>query len=1217
MNDSAKAPQADQPLDKLEPATLKLSGRHLIEASAGTGKTYNITRLYLRLLLERQLPVQNILVMTFGNAATEELRGRIDRELRNAAARWGQLGQEDDFFEKLEAGVEPKLAQGLLQRALLHLDEASIFTIHSFCKRVLSQHALASDLALDLEMEVDTSEQMLEAVRDWLRGMAQKQDFQLLIEKGWHTPEAFLRKFKAAISSRAELKAAEPKDFHALALKAKLKVRDQLLMHEAAIQERLIHGRKDSGKHQNEWQTLLDWLSNGDLGSPPAQASAFANAGRYPKDAELIEWMKKRLKPFIDLKDSRFLNNLENDIEKTAAYLVVRDGIKDIRARFADAKSRQGVMDFDDLIYRLAERINDPQGEALVHALRTQYPVALVDEFQDTDPQQYAILDRVYPRRRSAGEGKDACALFMIGDPKQAIYSFRNGDIFTYLSARQQADDRWQMDTNWRSVPGMVKGYNRLFRGAAREAPFPPSVFGFGIAYEPVAAAKATQSIFTQLQDPLDCKLPQSRQPGDGTRAALNYVWITPHSEDATVLGAFLHNMANWCCSEIHRLLTDARLVKEGKPEHLQERDIAILVRTSREAAIMQKALQAAGYPSVYLSAHDKVFESDEARQLVLVLQGILGCEEKRPLIAACSSDLLGGDAKLLEKLNSDPDALVEKRMELLALRARWQRDGFIPMMLSMIHDHLHPSPQRHERCLTNYIHLAELLQQASGKLRHPQQLLEWLRGQMTMDTSNSEAELRLESDANLIRIITQHGAKGLEYPVVFVPFANYGKTPLKFGNSYAEHIRYHDPQSGEALEVIGRAPEAVEAAENEVFAEAIRQLYVAVTRAEHRCYICCGPFDNRRDPKASDSQLARTLGVGDWGGSSIEPDEWEQRLTALVSDDPESTALLVETVGDEAPMLRDSTAGDDSKLFADEFKGHIERGWRLNSFSALTRNLGHGRRDLKDHDDDLPVDSTEAAPDPGQLSLRFRLAKGAHAGNLLHDILEHTDFSAPRWEETLHDPLLRFGLLKKEDEPKLQEWLEKCLATQLPPIARQDDVEAGAEAVLCLSNLSWPKTLRETEFYFPLVNTQLPRLAGLLARHRGNASAVELPGQSRLQGMMHGFIDLIFEHEGRFYVADYKSTHLGNRLADYAFDALKRNNEVHFYDLQYLIYSLALHRYLRKRLPDYDPARHLGGVYYLYLRGMAPDSDSGVYHCAIEPALILELDRLFKGEIR
>jgi len=843
-----------------------------------------------------------------------------------------------------------------------------------------------------------------------------------------------------------------------------------------------------------------------------------------------------------------------------------------VRKAFAVAKERKAVMDYDDLISLLSGRLQSDDGVLLAEQLQHQFPVALVDEFQDTDPQQYAILERLYPK------GVESSALCMIGDPKQAIYSFRGGDIFTYLLARDHADHCWHMDTNWRSIDAMVQGYNRLFWGAPLDEEARP-VFGFGIDYEQIKSTPKAAANEAPLKD------------GAVDRGAMNYVWFNPQQQP--INAGFRAVIARWCCSEIDRLLTASVSLGERS---VQERDIAILVRSAIEAEEMQAALRETGYASVYLSARDNLFAGEEAHELSLVLKGILNCEESRSLIAACSTRLLGGDAERLTALVSEADALVEDRHLFMALRNQWHEQGFLPMMMTLVHDHLSPSPVQHERTLTNYLHLAELLQKASGKLHHPQQLLEWLKERIKLNANDQEAELRLESDANLIRIITQHGSKGLEYPVVFVPFSSYPKDPIKRGNSEFEYYEYHDPESYRPLQIIGRDREAQALAREEGFAEAIRLLYVAVTRAEHRCYLCVAPFK-----ESEDSPLARTLGL-------TESSEWQQQLQNLAATEAVGSRFIEVDEAEVGWVFRRTETVDGDQLKAETFRGEIDRNWRLSSFSALVRNVSHGRLDRREQDE--LTDATGA--EEGATEIRFTLPKGADAGNLLHDVLEHCDFSEPDWSVVLPEPVMRFGRLDAKEEPALIGWLQECLDTELPAIG---DRRLSRQSGLMLSQLKWASTLKESSFYFPLEEVCLPTLMEILQQHRGSNAPINLPERHSISGMMHGYIDLIFEQEGRFFVADYKSTHLGNRLTDYNYAALKRNNEEHFYDLQYLIYSLALHRYLSTQKQDYDPERDFGGVYYLYLRGMKPGSDSGVFHTAISPELLQQLDNLFSGE--
>ncbi len=1151
----------------LEAETIPLSGCHLIEASAGTGKTYNIIRLYIRLLIEKQLDVQNILVMTFTNAATEELRGRIDEALRSALSNWGSLGREDSFYAAMEAQYKPGEVIPLLHNALLHLDEASIFTIHGFCARVLKQHAFSSDIAMDVEMEADTTELALEALRDWFRSIGHSDDYRQLMAKGWHTPESFWDKFSRAIKTNTDLMAVSVDRLTRQWVQIKAEVKRSLLVQESLIFERLVNSHKQQNQRESEWVDLLAWLDATDFSEPPKAVMNFVNGNRYRGQVDL----KTLFQPFKNLKEGA--NRATDRAAFCNTYQVAFQGIELVRKTFAVAKERQGVMDFDDLISVLAERMQCSSGEALAQQLQTQYPVALVDEFQDTDPQQYAILERLY----SNADGQSA--LFMIGDPKQAIYSFRGADIFTYLQARRGADYTWHMDTNWRSVTDMVSGYNRLFWGAslskaARE------VFGYGIEYEQIKATPKASANQAPLKDP------------DSERKAMNYVWFVPQEgAGGSVNLDFKNVIARWCAGEIERLLNVPAHLGE---EPLQEHDIAILVRTAADANVMQAALREAGYASVYLSARENLFNSEEADELVLVLRGILDCEDKKSLIAACSTRLVGGDAQTLAAMSNDPDLLVDARFKFLALRDQWNERGFISMMMTLVHSHLKPSVEQHERTLTNYLHLAELLQKVSGNLRHPQQILEWLEERKRLDAFDQEAELRLESDANLIRIVTQHGSKGLEYPIVFVPFACYGKDPVKFNNQEIEYYAYHDPVSYRPLQVIGKDSEVQEYYRKEGFAEAIRLLYVSVTRARHRCYLCAAPFKN-----SYDSPLARTLDI-------TSNDLFPKQLEALAESDGIGFVEINEVnVGDVA---RRQEKVPSRTLKAAEFNGTVDRSWYLSSFSSLVRNVNHSRQGRREHADDQPRDR---AIESESSLLRFRLIKGAHTGNLLHDALEHCDFSQPDWPLVLKDPLLQFGHLKEEDETALMEWLQACLETDLPAIP-------PAFSRPKLSRLNWSATLRESEFYFPLNGSYVAMLMQILQRHRNSEDPVDLPAYHRLNGMMHGFIDLVFEHQGRFYVADYKSTHLGNHFSDYDYQSLKSNNEANFYDLQYLIYCLALHRYLGSRMEHYDPERHFGGVYYLYLRGMQPGSESGVFHSAISPALLDTLDSLFSGsEVR
>ena len=1264
----------EQTLQNLTAHSIPLYGKHLIEASAGTGKTFNITRIYLRLLLERELTVEQILVMTFTKDATEELRGRIDSFIREALNQWSTLIEIDPYFRALSERIPAEKAQFLLKRALLFLDEASIFTIHGFCKRVLSQHAFTSGLPFNAQMEADTKTITLEACQDWYRNTAQHQpDTLITIAHFWPDPLSFINHFTKAINHHADIAVltaeyfAEKFQILAKAALFSLNQADDLL------NTALIDVKKGNDKAQRiqELTALKQWLTDisaddfslNSLAEPAfAMPDAFIDGRRFSRSkvkAELIE-------AFIDVnKVKAQAKQIPEKLLKAKAFAIVRDAIYQIRHDIEVKKQQLSVLNFDDLIKTLALCLSNTENTLFAEKLFQQFPVALVDEFQDTDPQQYAILQAIYHQAAcdkvaAQQQGKEQGALYLIGDPKQAIYGFRGGDVFAYLAARKDCEYQWLMDTNWRSSKAMIDGYNQLFVGEhltnAEHVtntehvanPSATAVFGYDIPYIPVKASPVANKI----------------QPIDHHFNALQFIHFTRENTDKAQPQSFRANMAHWCASEISRLLqatfstaeTTPKITSEIIAENLTDvattnktvtvvvpQDIAILVRDGTEANEIKQALEAKGLASVFLSNRSNLFHSQQMQQLRLLLTGVLYAENERAFIAALSCGLLGFTPIKLYQLQSNELAYQSLKFTFMALRTEWQKRGFISMALKLMHEHFNLPVEDKDRSLTNLLHLFELLQSASQRYKQPQELLYWFEQQSQLENPDAEAEIRLESDDDLIRIVTQHGAKGLEYPVVFVPFATRYKDPLMIGTRAVNYIEYHDEQGKLQLSLDATA-EAKQAMANEAYAESIRLLYVAITRAEQRCYVLTTDFN-----KAYLSPLGQTL-------------KWQNEvdilasLQALANLSPEAIAVHCIQPMDDTDFDtfyartehhnsdRNNSTFDrlNDKALAEHihhkntavnvatFTGHIERDWWLSSFSALSRNIRHGGVSLPDRDNELMLnEENHAAQNISSESstiveplLRFELVKGAHSGNLLHNILECCDFSAPNWLQICQTPLRSYGLLPTGfTEQNLHSWLEEVIAAPLP--------KGGSLADIVLN-----QSLRESEFYYPMKKASSGTLANLLTDHRNRApvddnnamqrnlqrnKAFRLPHYQKLSGMMHGFIDLIFQHQGKYYVSDYKSNYLGEQLSDYHHDALLIDIEKHHYDLQYLIYSLALHRKLKQVLSDYDFELHFGGVYYFYLRGMTDDAayadkHYGIYYRKITADEIEQLDNLFSG---
>ncbi|MFC3096051.1 exodeoxyribonuclease V subunit beta [Alteromonas sediminis] len=1171
----------------LDPITLPLTGRQLIEASAGTGKTFNITRLYLRAILEYKLTVEQILVMTFSKAATEEIRGRVAQTLREALSYWQHRlkGAEastgdDPVYAQLYANFPTEQARARIKSNLLLIDDAAIFTIHGFCQQMLSTYAYDTGNALNTSLNNNTRDTLLACTADWLRTQsAQTDNLRLLEQNKWHTPLRFLAKFEKAIRSPLHIKTldlTQLADDKAIAFydegNALLPRREQLKgyieEHYQTLHEGLTHHKdaKTQAQREDEWQYLIAWLNEAALSRPEKTISNLLNGNRY-RGNESLKVAVKPIKAFSD-EVKKVIADIEKSASKreelVAAFELATQGIKWIASRFKQVKDEQGWVEFDDLVAHLADTVE--KNSSLADTLKHRFPLALVDEFQDTDRAQYALLAAIYPKA-NVQVTSEHTALLMIGDPKQAIYGFRGGDIFTYLAAAQEADACWVMDTNWRSTPQMVQAYNGLFCSVP---------FDFDMTYHEVNYANEAKANKTPMQDP-------------DVSDALQLIWCDTEEENPSKEALRLQQSV-WLATEIGRLLDDVRLGENP----LQTRDIAVLVRTGADAKLVKDTLDTAGIASVYMSNQQSIYLTRQAQDCLRLLIGINTFQDPARLKAALVSPLLGLNSETLNRLFIEDDDQTWHRVISLveSLKAVWLRDGILAMLQRLIDKHLQLPKVQTERVLSNYQHLAELLQ-AQSSLMHlfePQALIDWFSEQMESPPMNDESAVeRLESDRDAIQIITQHKSKGLEYPVVFVPFANDYRDATRSGNSKSIVCQYYDPDISQLVLQVGDSHQALNKIKREAEAEAARLLYVAVTRAAHRCYLLCSDFSG-----AEQSTLGKAFAVDSkaWP-EALRRFQCEHNYVALRHFKPLPAITRRKRASDQvqAPMCPPSA-----------FNYQADN-WRLLSYSALSHGQWTWRRARADEQSRVIAEDIEG--DDEVIQARFRFPKGAAPGNVLHDIFEQHDFVSDVFSEQAKAAILSLCQVPSVEDVLI--WLNQILDA---PFTLNDQT-------LRLREIPRQKTLREAEFYFPLQNLDVSDLISWLQRF-SLRQPEPAQVQTQLSGMMHGFIDLIFEHEGRYYVADYKSTFLGTRLEDYLSAALRQDMQQHQYDLQAAIYALALHRYLMRSLPNYDASTHFGGVVYFYLRGMHPDNQAGegVIHLPVDCVLLQQLDAIFDAEV-
>ncbi|MFU2316268.1 exodeoxyribonuclease V subunit beta [Rahnella sp. PCH160] len=1203
-----------------------LTGSRLIEASAGTGKTFTIAALYVRLVLGhgaenafgRPLTPPEILVVTFTDAATKELRDRIRERLSRAAACFLEDPDEpsagDEFLLSLRAEYPPEEWAGCarkLQLAAEWMDESAVSTIHGWCNRMLGEHAFDSDSLFTQTLETDQTELLMNVVRDYWRSFyfsLPEPDIRTL-RAWWRSPEDLHKNVSPLLEYAETLgtdetpavvfettnqqKAAELSELKAGWAQWTQELRTIL---EGAVAAKVVDGRKIQARYFNPWlEKLHAWAASDEIMpdlktgwdrlTPDGLAECWKQ-GQPPAHPALtaMETLKTRLETLPDARSG-----------------LLQHACRWIENRFDVEQKKRAQMGFNDLLTRLDAALRSDNGERLAEIIRTQFPVAMIDEFQDTDPLQYRIFDTVYRVAENAPEQ----GLILIGDPKQAIYAFRGADIYTYLRARRDTGGRhYTLATNFRSTRAMVASVNSVF-ALAEDRRSGEGAFLFRRGDE-------NQVPFL----PVEAKGRDDAWIIDGAEAAAMTLWYPENQTDALPKSQYAQLMAEGCATEIVRLL---RLGQQGaagfgQPDEplkpVAPGDIAVLVNTGREAAAIRTALSKRGVRSVYLSDKESIFQSAQAGELQFWLAACAAPENDRLLRAALATPSLHLSWEALDRLNQDENEWERYVQQFQQLRLCWRKQGILPMLRRLMWEFdvpRHLLAHSDERALTDLLHLSELLQQASVQLDGEHALIRWLAEQCQDENQGGDArKLRLESDAALVKVVTVHKSKGLEYPLVFLPFACAFRAVKKQDSP----LKWHTPE-GELEISLSATEEQRELADRERLGEDLRKFYVALTRSRYALWLGMAPL--KEFEKSAPGYLFH-------GGEPVEAEELPASLQALETENVQAWPLPV-SVG---AVYRSEQAlpelGPRPPL-----RTHKGPRWWVSSFSGLQIAPAGTYIVPEALNREPPVEIESAAQDsyledkksgdkasadgllqPMTGENLYAFPRGPAPGNFLHGLLEWAGdegFAAlAENPERIADQVAR-----RCNTRGWEQWIVP-LTGWLTALLTQPLALPGGES---FTLAALPPYQVEMEFWFSLSQVSTRRLDTLVQHFTlGGAERAPLLAEE-LNGMLKGFIDLVFEHNGRYYVLDYKSNWLGDDATGYDQTAMTQSMRDHRYDLQFTLYLFALHRLLKSRLPDYEYDRHIGGAVYLFLRGShAPGN--GVCVQRPDKALMEELDVLF-----
>lgn len=1200
-----------------------LRGSQLIEASAGTGKTFTISALYLRLILGhggvesgfgRELLPPQILVVTFTDAATKELRDRIRTRLAEAARYFrGEIDAPDALVEELRDQFAPEqwaACAGRLDIAAQWMDEAAVSTIHGWCQRMLREHAFDSGSLFTQTLETDHSDLLGEVLRDYWRLFCYPMHGDALnwVRANWSGPAALMPRVRALFGSSRQPANAEQTP--AQMIEACLLERRQALVQLKApwlqwaqelreiclqgVASKTVDGRKMQARYFEPWfEKLSAWAADEDqeqldLGTgftrltPDGMAEAWKGVAPQHPGLDAMPGLKAAL-----------------DALPSPDAAVLQHAAHWVSVRFEEEKRRRAEMGFDDMLLRLDSALQADGGDRLATLIREQFPVALIDEFQDTDPVQYRIFETIY-------RIEDNCpdtGLFLIGDPKQAIYAFRGADIYTYLRARQATAGRLHtLDTNFRSSHAMVKAVNHVFeRAELRDSGRGAFLFREGSENPVPFVSVKSQGRKEVLQL-------------DGQPVSALTLWQLP-SEQPLSGAVYRQYLAAACASQIVELLNGGQqgrcgFIKDGEAlRGVLPADIAILVRDGKEAQAVRRELSSRGVRSVYLSDKDSVYAAQEAHDVLAWLKACAEPDVERPLRAALACITLDLPLVELERLNQDELAWERRVMQFRGYRETWRKQGVLAMLRRLLHDFELPQAliarPDGERVLTNVLHLSELLQQAAAELDGEQALIRHLAEHLALSGQAGEEQiLRLESDEQLVKVVTIHKSKGLEYPLVFLPFICSAK-PVD-GSRLPLH--FHDA-AGNAQVSLKPTPELIAQADDERLAEDLRLLYVALTRARHACWL--GVADLKRGNSNRSVLHLCALGYLLGGGAMLAESAGLQSWLAEVQQGCDALQCEPVPAADAAhfyPPLNQAT------LLEPLIPGRrAAENWWIASYSAL--RIGDSlspaeapesalAQKLSDDERLDPEAPREVLLSGGDI---HRFPRGPNPGTFLHGLLEWAGSEGFKADpEAIKDAVAR-----RCNRRGWQGWIE-TLSDWLQHLQDEPLRLNNGQPAVVLSELSQYQI--EMEFWFASHKVDVVQMDTLVRQHTHGGAARAGAEPSLLNGMFKGFIDLTFEHQGRYYVADYKSNWLGTDDSAYTEQAMTASILDNRYDLQYVLYLLALHRQLKARMPGYDYDQHMGGALYLFLRGTRAQGQ-GVFFTRPPRLLIESLDLMFQGK--
>lgn len=1173
-------------------AQIDLNRHALIEASAGTGKTYTIENLIVRLLKERRdIALENILMVTFTEKATSELKIRIRAKLEQELT---ILSQDSAAVQKIKDTLDA-------------FDTASIYTIHGFCHTVLKDFAFENgslfrndviddkplfDTVLKAQMRKAWPEIYSEYLPEILHmsGFSTRKDRFLAL-----VLDVARRIYRPSVGDEIKPN-TEGKTIGQIHSEIKTLVRQLKTL--IGVPPEFSEGFNRLNIQGGSKKSLMDkivipletYLAQNDennftmasLSDLIDRIQQTQSSGRQGIKCLIPnKWLKQGANPQVCPNLEPVVEKVEGLIEthNSLVHFLAVHSIKQLQKEAALVKQQNGWISYDDMLSQVASALYGDNSAALLKKLRTKYRVAFVDEFQDTDPVQWRILKKIFldhPAEHSENR------LYLIGDPKQAIYSFRGADVYAYLDARNKMQrlstagqaNMYSLATNWRSRPELIRAFNDLF---CRPEWFPPhhQAGQFEIGYQTAGS-------------PDEADLPAVLIADHSQRPALNIVDLRgPESPKAVK-----PDLAKFIAAEIQHLIAGGGIEIQTQNSHcrpLDFGDICILVRGKPDVSFLELELIDRGIPYTFYKKPG-LFLSDEAIYLSLVLHAVFDPGSIPDVKKALLTPFFEFELKDLYDYENLPVSHPLKQL-LFHWNEQARSRKWSVLFQSLMEDSglLFREAQSHDwdRKYTNYRQIFEHLEmvayQKNLNFRGLSALLDSYRKQ-TVGAADDADIHQIETEDRKVQIMTMHVSKGLQFPVVFIA----GGLTQPFGDDYHVYHEYdqNNPNAGIRKSIDLSKQFGQEQHDREKADEDKRLFYVALTRTQFKLYVPFFLFTSKYQWVGPVCRLLSPAIASAFTDGDDHP--------AIGWLTPDAHKKIVKT---NDPSLRAEIDMDEFPELLPSIKNYQHRKIMLKSFSSLHDKIFHGLDHLppdigfqaaqeKDKEDDESFAAFDTDKIHAVSGAEDEIPGGTDIGSMLHDVIEHIDFKAvvKNPDSLLQTPETRDVIVKYMEMYRLNERWQPQVCQVIANALTTPIRVAGDEFIL--GDLNKEDRIHEVEFYYPFA---LPV-----------DKELKIPGckiEKGPNGFIRGFVDLVFRHKQKFFIADWKS----NRVdAGYDRKALKAYMNYAGYHLQYKLYTIAVLRWLKQSLGNrFDPDKQFGGIFYFYLRGMGCGNGNGVYYVA------------------